>query len=113
MREIKLRVWLIKPKCYMHTDTLLDVFVGELNKENGRDWIVEQYTGLKDKNGIEIYENDRVTFETDYNSKGFTYVLWHDRKAMFTDMIGRSLGELDCLEVVGNSHEDTDLIEKR
>nr|WP_295678836.1 YopX family protein [uncultured Lachnoclostridium sp.] len=71
MREIKFRAWDDKDKI-MYSDKSLDLvihFDGELNSidpETGeiagthytKELSIMQYTGLKDKNGVEIYEGD-------------------------------------------------------
>ena len=58
MREIKFRVWSKKYPCmWYYPDFSLNRILDEKN-----DWeILMQYTGLKDKNGKEIYEGDILT----------------------------------------------------
>lgn len=66
MRELKFRVWCKDKKqwerdsCFISRNgTLVEIrTTGEIKKYNKQNHIVMQYTGIKDKDGKEIYEGD-------------------------------------------------------
>lgn len=88
------------------------------------EYIVEQYTGLKDKNGKEIYEGDILAWHSNIYRKHDWVGLVLYRGAGFavqeSDKSYSSPEWLDCacrkdaniIEVIGNVHENAELLEE-
>ena len=139
MREIKFRAWF---EGHMYEIAKLD-FWGDpdqatcdmvrmsLTEEGGTEEIFEvclhevelmQYTGLKDKNGAEIYEGDIVAFED--SDGGYEYqdivintgiVVYEELGFCFTNRVAVDMGDFyikdgrcDDVEVIGNIHDKED-----
>lgn len=122
-REIKVRLYSKPAKKYIDYITVGFLNTGELRSystENGfgpvleDNYIVEQYTGLKDKSGKEIYEGDIIRYDAiDYK------VLWADYYAGFEtkrlnspwNNAGLTLHFLASVgRVIGNVHENKELL---
>lgn len=117
MRDIKFRAWNEAQEKMLNWYEFLNT-----NMENtfiapeSTGLILMQYTGLKDKNGKEIYEGDivegRVGDEEGFDVKGivaycqcgYYFITDKDDEVM--------IHIVDDLEVIGNIYDNPDLLEK-
>lgn len=119
MRQIKFRAWSKVSKqiigCYMwglNMDfTNGQIYSGNLNVTENLELM--QYTGLKDKNGTEIYEGDIVLVNDDFEEKG--KVVWDKQELEYGIDLNTVQLKMGCyyskeLEIIGNIYENPELI---
>jgi hypothetical protein len=131
-REIKFRAWDKETECYLYNiQDAYDTLSGHVKYEDGENadydadcfgdfldndrYVVEQFTGLKDKNGREIYEGDvldigllnqdgnPVLAPVSYEAYLAGYVLDNRGYGIWQRLGG------DC-EVIGNIYENPELL---
>lgn len=121
MREIKVRAWNEEYKEMMDGDLLEECLInGDLevhfdngvfglgNPYNGEKYILMQYTGLKDKNSIEIYEGDIVELEG--ASKKTKHIIKFSEGTFHFGLIKDGMCDYKDFEIIGNIYEKPDLI---
>lgn len=112
MREIKFKCWDNANKRFVYNLLYRIDSNGDLPESH----TLCQFTGLKDKNGVEIYEGDIAK-----DNGGFIYkVIWRKKKARFaykcnegskTNMNQKE--DAKIIEVIGNIYENPKLLEQK
>lgn len=122
-REIKYRAWVKERQAYFLVsnlfwgggDTPLKVEIsdnGSYREYINGEVIIEQYTGLKDKNGKEIYEGNiirlygKILF-IKWSENAFAFIAKGEKEYYWLDK-----SKSEC-EIVGNVHENSQLLEGR
>ena len=113
-REIKFRIWHSDIQEMLYQFTLPMAGPGQ-DLNQAFSWLLKpimQFTGLKDKNGKEIYEGDIVSHSLDNSTIPLSVVSFEDGMFVFSDKeyTTELIESLDYCEVIGNIYENPELL---
>lgn len=123
--RLKFRVWSVNDRrfiksiyhdhadCYIFINAMYGnpVILSKYGDEvelDEKDYVIQQYTGLKDKNGNEIFEGDVIRGMHDFGPAGFHSVTCSVR---WNNEVGYQWNywDLSTIEVIGNIFENPEL----
>lgn len=107
MREIKFRARDGSRFYYFVMNQIWDLQARKLHNELCLDGVnFEQFTGLKDKNGREIYEGDILEAKNTIAKDHLRFCMkWDFERGSWTTFLPR-----DAFEIIGNIHENQELL---
>ena len=130
-REIRFRAWDKKSQKFRGINGTRDLFSIRCDGFISEDYLLMQFTGLTDKNGVEIYEGDVLDLGMTVNGCNLFIVVWDESRIGWSVKYNVKMNtprnyEYDIndffridentdegIEVIGNIYENPELLEKQ
>lgn len=123
-RKIKFRGYNYQYKKWFYGSLFIQKYDNDFMLSNSRTMIIDdkgysvmvdngtigEYTGLKDKNGVEVYEGDKVMRDYEWTEPDeIGVIIWNKDTASFQikgHIPSSSIKHLDRMKVIGNIYEN-------
>jgi uncharacterized phage protein (TIGR01671 family) len=120
-REIKFRAWDSNKKEMFYSDEwwsgsngfieIVKIYTGYEDSDEWKNLILMQYTGLKDKNGKEMYEGDIFKYENELFKTIFDSETAGFRNISLDETSSKKFIEAEYMKIIGNIYEHPHLLE--
>ena len=115
MRELKFRAWDTQMKIFSYAGWGSKTFAIFAKRTNCQRYIITQFTGLIDKEGVEIYEGDLMQIGGYRNYVGWLLNDDQDNGFWMFNKSNEPIHALDTgyqfYEIIGNIYENSELLD--
>lgn len=125
-REIKFRCWDISRKQWEKIEyynlisldgNFCEYSMGKISTRPKGEYVLEQFTGGKDDNGVNVFEGDIIKCEdgngeefiTTVKEKGVVEVFHAEYNVILLEWACGN-GDIESIEIIGNIHENPELL---